>query len=252
MRNKLNIISVDKVDSTNKFACKILQKGRPVEGTIINTQYQFAGKGQGENFWESEAGKNLTISIILYPDFIYAEEEFILNKAVSLAVYNFIMAYIKDEKVSIKWPNDIYVNKNKIAGILINNTIIGNRIDYSIIGIGININQTKFLSSAPNPVSLKNITGIDYNINNCIEKLYDFIEKAYIELKAKKFKKIRNNYLKHIFQYKTWNKYLYNNEIITAKIIGISQYGKLILEKKEASKNSIIECANKEIEYLLK
>lgn len=251
MSDKLNIISVEKVDSTNKFTYNLLQKQRPAEGTIIIAKNQYAGKGQGKNSWESKSGKNLTLSIILYPDFLYADQQFILNKAISIAIYNFIKTFIKDKEISIKWPNDIYADKKKIAGILINNTIIGNNINYSIIGLGININQQKFSSSAPNPVSLKNITGIDYDINECLKKLYDFIEKVYIQLKAGDFEEIRDNYLNKNFQYKIWNKYLYKNKIITAKIINISQYGKLILEKKEILKNSIIECANKKIKYLI-
>lgn len=150
------IKTIDSATSTNSYLSNIAtQLGH---GTVIITNNQTAGRGQRGNTWEAEPGKNITLSILLKPTEIEARCQFIISEIISVAVVNTLRKYINEpDRVSVKWPNDIYVDNKKICGILIENSIAGNHINYSIAGIGLNINQTKFNSDAPNPVSLINI-----------------------------------------------------------------------------------------------
>ena len=144
---------IDETDSTNRW---LKDHG---EGTmVVATDYQTAGKGCGSNAWESERGKNLTFSMLIHPDGIAAREQFRITEVVSVALCRTLQPYIYN-KVEIKWPNDIYVGDRKLCGILIENRLQGNVIVDCIIGIGLNVNQRVFLSDAPNPVSMYQLTG---------------------------------------------------------------------------------------------
>ena len=167
--------------STNTLLKELLAKGEWPEGErFLYTGFQTAGRGQAGNGWESEEGKNLLCSILLPP----RKDLFYLNVLVSVAVHKVIRSLLFErsgllslsEAVSIKWPNDIYYGDKKVAGILIENAIIGNEIKYSIAGIGLNVNQTTFLSSAPNPVSLKQISGKETDIDALMQALMTQIE----------------------------------------------------------------------------
>ena len=149
------IIHIDETDSTNKWL-KAHGRGK----MVVVAEYQTAGKGCGSNSWESERGKNLTFSILIHPETISAKDQFRITEWVSVALCCTLQHYIYN-KVEIKWPNDIYVDDRKICGILIENRLQGTVIKDSIIGIGLNVNQTKFTSDAPNPVSLKQLAGKD-------------------------------------------------------------------------------------------
>lgn len=149
-------------------------------GTVVYTYRQTAGRGQKGNSWESEDGKNLAFSFLLKSPTIEPGRQFFISEAVSLAVVDMLSQYAP-EGICVKWPNDIYFRDRKICGILIENTLSGSHIAHSVIGVGININQEQFFSDAPNPVSLKNITSEDYDlerllreVNERIERLTDF------------------------------------------------------------------------------
>nr|MCD4773910.1 biotin--[acetyl-CoA-carboxylase] ligase [Bacteroidales bacterium] len=226
------IIELENIDSTNNYVLRLLEKSKKFdEGTIIAAHSQYAGKGQDKNFWESEAGMNLTLSIILQPKFLKIEKQFMLNKIVALSVYNFINSFGL-KKTSIKWPNDIYIGNKKVAGILINNTIRGNSYDYCVIGIGININQEKFISNAPNPISLKQISGKEYNLEECLNTLCLITENWYNKLKNEQIKFINTSYIEALYRYNKYYKYILRGKSIKAKITGISEYGRLILQTK--------------------
>ena len=167
--------------STNTLLKELLAKGEWPEGErFLYTAFQTAGRGQAGNGWESEEGKNLLCSILLPP----RKDLFYLNVLVSVAVHKVIRSLLFErsgllslsEAVSIKWPNDIYWQDKKIAGILIENAILGSEVAYSIAGIGLNVNQTTFLSSAPNPVSLKQISGKETDIDALMQALMAQIE----------------------------------------------------------------------------
>lgn len=164
---------IARTNSTNTLLKELIAKGQwPEAEKYIYAGYQTAGRGQTGNGWESEEGKNLLCSILLPP----RKNLFELNVVVSAAVQRTL-----GSGYTIKWPNDIYWQDKKIAGILIENAIIGNEVKYSIAGIGLNVNQTEWQSDAPNPVSLKQITGQTYNIDTLMQQLYAEIQKALTE-----------------------------------------------------------------------
>jgi len=242
------IIRLDSVTSTNVYLINLLKKGFLQEGTLVISDNQYAGKGLDKNVWESENGKNLTFSVILHPDFLPAEKQFMLTKAISLAVCRFIKMYIVDEHVKIKWPNDIYIENQKVAGILINNSIQGSQMIYSVVGIGININQTAFLSDAPNPVSLAIKNNKIYDLEDCLNQLCRCLDTFYYSLQTKKWKIIDREYLTGLYQYQLPKTYYYKEKEIQATITGVSAFGKLQLTIISGEK---IECDLKEIGFIV-
>ena len=160
-------MKVERTESTNTLLKELIASGQ--QPAFIYADYQTAGRGQTGNGWESEEGKNLLCSILLPP----RRNLFELNAIVAVAVRRLL-----GEGFTIKWPNDIYWGDKKIAGILIENAIIGNELRYSIAGIGLNVNQTEWRSDAPNPVSLKQLTGETYSIDEMMQELYAEVQKA--------------------------------------------------------------------------
>lgn len=148
------LLEFEKLPSTNTYAQHLLATGTPEEGSVIWALHQTEGRGQMGTTWESAADQNLTFSIILYPSFLQADEQFYLNKAVSTAIALVLQTYFPN-RVHIKWPNDIYVDGEKIAGMLVQNTLRGNQIQASILGIGLNVNVIQFSASIPNPTSMR-------------------------------------------------------------------------------------------------
>ena len=177
---------IARTNSTNSLMREMIAKGEWPEGVrYLYAGYQTAGRGQTGNGWESEEGKNLLCSVLVESQKIKDKRPFFLNVAVSVAVCLLVKTVFErsglcslSEAVSIKWPNDIYWQNRKVAGILIENAIIGNEVKYSIAGIGLNVNQTEWTSDAPNPVSLKQITGREYDIDALMQQLYAEIHKA--------------------------------------------------------------------------
>ena len=259
------IIKLDSVDSTNNYANKLLSSslnldnrtsvdsaepqagwGEVFDGTVVYALSQRAGRGQRGSGWESEPYKNLTFSIVIYPTFLSAEDQFMLSKVASLGIYDYVNSVTNNPEfnkfesgVKIKWPNDVNIGDAKVAGILIENSIRNNKIVSSIIGIGLNINQTRFGSDIPNPTSLKLISGKNLDLDICLSELCSCIEARYLQLKSGNKGEISNDYLKVLYRYKQMSIYEINGNPFTASITGISEQGKLILEKEDGA---IIEC----------
>jgi BirA family biotin operon repressor/biotin-[acetyl-CoA-carboxylase] ligase len=222
------IIKFETIESTNSYAYDLLKRETPPEGTIIWATEQTHGRGRHNNTWESEKGKNLTISLILYPAFINTEEQFLLSKAISLGIFDYLNEYVNN--VTIKWPNDIYVNNDKIAGILIENSICGNRFDHSIVGIGLNVNQVHFTSNAPNPASMKLQLGRDIDLDTCLHELTETIDIRYDMLRNKKFGRINTDYLSHLYLYKIFTSYKSKQDEFEARIIDVENNGLIVIE----------------------
>ena len=240
------IIHISETNSTNNYLKELLQTQNVDEGTVVWADFQSAGKGQRGNGWESEAGKNILFSIVLFPGFIKAGEQFILSQIVSLAVANCLQEYT--EGISIKWPNDIYWNDKKICGILLENTILEDNIGYSVAGIGININQENFRSDAPNPVSLKQITNRDYNLEEILKTLVDNINVYYQQIKIGKTDSLIKQYKESLFRKDGYH--LYNDGIsnFLARIQDVDSSGILILKTKEGEERHF---AFKEVKYII-
>ena len=231
--------------STNTYAASLLREQEVPEGTVVHTNYQSAGRGQGGNKWESEENKNLLISIILYPSMINPTDQFLISMAVSLGICDFLDQHTSS--ISIKWPNDIYVKNDKIAGILIENTIMGDQIENTIAGIGININQTEFASDAPNPVSLASLTGKQYDLNDCLIQLASDLDKRYKFLISGDFDLIRLDYISRLYRYKHWSKFRDVNGLFRGRILDVSDTGKLRVQNED---RIITEYAFREIDFI--
>lgn len=163
----MRILRYNTLKSTNSEAARIVAELK--HGDVVTTHEQTAGRGQRGNTWESEPGKNLTFTVFLRPPRWKAADSFLLSMVVSIAIVDSLNDVLEPETVKIKWPNDIYWRDLKLAGILIENSFNGPYIDHSIIGIGLNVNQTVFVSDAPNPVSMARITGIEYNLDSLLQ-----------------------------------------------------------------------------------
>lgn len=239
------IEQIEELDSTNSYASSLLTKKHPPEGTVISAKKQSKGRGQSTNVWESEWGKNLTFSIILYPSFVSVSQQFEISKAVSLGVADFLSMHV--DEVSIKWPNDIYVGKRKISGILMEYAIQKKIISSCIIGIGLNVNQEKFFSDAPNPVSLTQLTGKKYQMDDCLSELLDKINARYGELANGDFRKIDEDYEKSLYQKDRWASYSAKGNVFEGKIIGVDEYGLLMIEDRQ---KQILKFDYKEVSFL--
>ncbi len=158
---------VDTCPSTNSLL--LAHESELPHGAVVATRTQTAGRGQRGNSWEAEPGRNLTFSILLRPSTIEASRAFELSMIVATAIAHSLQPLLPNDSVQVKWPNDIYVGDSKICGILIENAFCGKNIDRSIVGIGINVNQHRFVSDAPNPVSLHQLTNRDHDLEPLLQ-----------------------------------------------------------------------------------
>lgn len=239
------LIFYNNIESTNTCASSLIQKESIPEGTIIYTNFQSAGRGQKGNRWESEDSKNLLFSIVLFPVMVAPEDQFIISMFVSLGLCDFLKTYIQACK--IKWPNDIYAGDDKIAGILIESSITGNSINNAIAGIGLNINQDHFPEYIPNPVSLKILTGKDYDTKLCLKQLAGWLDRWYKKLISDRRSEIRNEYTSSLYRLNEWHKFKTDNKTFSGKIVSVADSGRLQIEDRNSE---IHEFSFKEIEFI--
>jgi BirA family biotin operon repressor/biotin-[acetyl-CoA-carboxylase] ligase len=234
--------------STNEYLKQLLEKEELDEGTVVVADFQTAGRGQAHNSWESQAGKNLLFSLLLRPDFLEAEDFFAITEVVSLAVHEVLSVYLKDKaNLSIKWANDIYWKDKKIAGILIENSLLGNKIISSVIGIGLNVNQDEFTSDAPNPISMKDITGTQYALNEVLQKIQLAILRYYIVLMEDGFDAIHRRYLAVLYRREGFHNYEADGKTFSAVLVDVAKSGELKLEDKHFKQMTF---AFKEIKFV--
>lgn len=216
--------------STNDFAAQIIQLGENVfEGTVIVTDNQMAGRGQRGNTWEASVGENLTFSVIFKPNFLKASDQFQLNVAISLGVFDFLSEFI-DDGLTVKWSNDIYHENQKMGGILIENTLQGYHIGYSVVGIGLNINQTQFGNLRA--TSLRNVTKNPqkYDLSELLKKLLESLEKNYLQIKNNNYESLKMRYLTNLFRFQEYYYFRKNGQQFLGKIVDIDETGKLGIE----------------------
>jgi BirA family biotin operon repressor/biotin-[acetyl-CoA-carboxylase] ligase len=223
-----NLIELDITDSTNEYSKKLIKKGPVEEGTVILADFQTKGKGQKDGYWESEKGKNLTFSIILYPNFLDIQKQFYLSMSISIGIVEFLSHL--SVKSKIKWPNDICINNKKVAGILIENSIKRNIISSSIIGIGINVNQTEFKSSAPNPTSLYLELNKTFDIKNTYHLLISYLNRWIKLLHNSHYKKIKSIYKKNLFLINKKACFTDINGKFDGRIIDVEESGILLIK----------------------
>lgn len=224
---------IARVNSTNIFANNLLSKSTPTEGTVIYTDHQYAGRGQIGSKWESAIGKNIIVSVILYPKFLPLSEQFKLNQVAALAIYDLLSQYIFPvDQLMVKWPNDIYVNNKKLGGILIENKLKGTLLTNTIIGVGLNINQSTFPENLPNPTSLIVETGQEQDVYEMIGLFCACLERRYLQLKAGQYDLLDSDYLQVLYGYREWRNFknTQTQQVFRGKITGISSGGKLHIQ----------------------
>ncbi|HMK04720.1 MAG TPA: biotin--[acetyl-CoA-carboxylase] ligase [Ferruginibacter sp.] len=218
---------LDTVDSTNNYAMGRVHAGMASHGMVWFAQEQTAGKGQRGKGWQTEPGKNIAMSLVLQPEKLNASQQFLLSAAVALACFEFFAGYAGDE-TKIKWPNDLYWRDRKAGGVLIENVFHGKQWKWAIAGIGININQTDFDGSLQNPVSLKQITGKEFNTVDLAKELYARLMKNIEEINAEAPEELLNNYNRNIYKLNKTVKLKKENTSFETVISGVSPQGRLL------------------------
>lgn len=208
----------------------------------IRTDYQTAGRGQAGNSWESEKGKNLLFSTLLRYEGILATKQWRLSMLVAVALWETLAKYLPQEQLRIKWPNDIYFGDKKLVGILIENSLVGQYVGYSIAGIGVNVNQAEWQSDAPNPISMKQITGKDYDVEELMKE-WIYSMKSW---ETRTIEAIKAMYMRYLYRRNGWHNYVEREVSVQptsiakkgidgtfrAELVGISEQGELILRKE--------------------
>jgi BirA family biotin operon repressor/biotin-[acetyl-CoA-carboxylase] ligase len=262
-----NLLILPECTSTNTLAAELSQAGEAAEGTVVITHHQTAGRGQRGNTWQSGKGLNLTLSIVLQPTFLSAIRQFQLNKAVALAVRDVVSKYT-DEAVCVKWPNDIMIGDKKVCGILIENQLTGDKLGRSIVGIGLNVNQSDFESPLASSVSLHSGKSID--LPQMFEELLQSLEWRYLQVRsqesgvrskesgarsqesgarnqesgarsqesgARSQETLDDDYLRALYRIHESHRYVVDSEEMKGIIRNVDQNGKLIVEINNSSRS---------------
>jgi BirA family biotin operon repressor/biotin-[acetyl-CoA-carboxylase] ligase len=212
----------------------------------IRTDFQTAGRGQAGNAWESEESKNLLFSALLRYEGILAAEQWRLSMLVAVALWDTLANYLSPEQLTIKWPNDIYFGDKKLVGILIENCLAGKYVGYTIAGIGVNVNQTRWLSNAPNPISMMEITGKQYDVERLMNEWISSMKSW--ELRTTE--EIKATYMQHLYRRNGWHEYVEREVSIAptaiaqkgiedaflAQIVNITELGELLLRLQNNEK----------------
>ena len=234
---------VKETDSTNDY----LRRYTPAddeEMTVVWTDFQQKGRGQGSNSWESEAGKNLTFSILIHPHDILARDQYIISMAVAVTMHRFLSRELSKE-VYIKWPNDIYVGDSKIGGILIENRLGGEHIKDCVIGIGLNVNQQVFTSDAPNPISMCQTEGREWDREEVLRELLD---EFVWQMEHFRIDKIREKYRSHLYRREGFYPYRDADGDFEAELVTVEDDGHLVLRDTSGRERRY---AFKEVTFLI-
>ena len=224
------VIHIDETDSTNRWL-RDYALSQPEGDYVVVSEYQTAGRGCGTNSWESERGKNLTFSLLIHPTEITADCQFRISEAVSLALCETLDGYVTDRQVSVKWPNDIYVDDCKICGMLIENRLRGRLMTDSIIGIGLNVNQREFFSDAPNPVSLVQLLGHEVALEPLLQAFLQKLEPM-LQMDPETLGKAYRN---RLYRREGEHEYRDGKGLFRAKLLNVLDDGRLVLLDTEGT-----------------
>ena len=237
------VIHIDETDSTNRWL-RDYALSQPEGDYVVVSEYQTAGRGCGTNSWESERGKNLTFSLLIHPTEITADCQFRISEAVSLALCETLDGYVTDRQVSVKWPNDIYVDDCKICGMLIENRLRGRLMTDSIIGIGLNVNQREFFSDAPNPVSLVQLLGHEVALEPLLQA---FLQKLELTLQMD-LETLGKAYRERLYRREGEHEYRDGKGLFRAKLLNVLDDGRLVLLDTEGTARIY---AFKEVQFVI-
>lgn len=199
-----NRIRLKAVASTNNYASELIRQHGISEGTLITAESQTAGRGQRLRPWHSQPGANILCTYVLQPRFLTINQQFLLNKAVALAVLDVVETLCPGSFLRIKWPNDILLEGRKLAGILLENTLQAGQIVRSLAGIGLNVNQTAFPPDLPFAHSLARELGTTLPLDSVQDRLSVQLEKYYLRLRRAEFSAIESAYDQHLFGIHQW------------------------------------------------
>ncbi|WP_294139891.1 biotin--[acetyl-CoA-carboxylase] ligase [uncultured Sanguibacteroides sp.] len=236
------ILEYDELESTNSEAARLGWKELE-DKMVILTYRQTQGKGQVGNHWESEPGKNISMTVVFKPEGLLAGEQFAVSMAVALGTHDFLSRYV--ENVFVKWPNDVYAGERKIAGILIEHAVLGREVAFSFCGIGLNVNQSRFLSDAPNPVSLVQLTGTEKNLTETLAELLSAIGRRYEQVYD--YDKLEKDFISVLYRREGVYRWKDEQGIFRASVLGINEYGQLLLRDTEGKERVY---GFKEVAYL--
>lgn len=244
MKTEVELIHLKETNSTNRYLRQLMQEKSLSKQVVVVADYQTKGLGQVGNYWESARGENLLFSLLLFPHEISLDSFFVLSQLVSLSIKQVLDKYT--DEITIKWPNDIYWKDKKIAGILIENDIASKEILQSIVGVGININQTDFQSDAPNPISLKQILHKEYEP---FDILYDFLtafQAMYLRFLHGEEKTLSTMYRQSLYRGEGYHPFEDEEGTFEARVSKVDSLGFLYLEDCEGRMRKY---AFKEVRY---
>lgn len=214
--------------STNTVALQFLSTGKVPEGTVFITDHQYSGRGQRGSVWTSEPYKNLTCSVILYPSFLAARKSFALNIITTLAIQQVIAPYVP-HGLTIKWPNDIYYQNQKLGGILIESLLKGKYSRAAVIGIGLNVNQESF--TWPTLTSLALVCKRTFSLRNLLADLLAALEINYTQLREQGIALLQAHYLKNLYWIDESHTFRAQRQTFQGIIRGIDAVGRLVVEQ---------------------
>ena len=229
------VIRLDAVESTNDYLGGYVQDEAQADGlTVVVADYQSAGRGSGTNKWESERGRNLLFSVLVRPSSLHAGQVYSISEVSALALLRTLAEY--SDGFSIKWPNDIYWRDGKIAGMLIENDLSGKFVSRSVVGIGLNVNQTEFLSDAPNPVSLAQILGRDTDRDRVLDTFLSHLESLLAMMEAGEYATIHSLYMERLYRRVGMFGYEDADGAFEAEIEDVEPSGRLVLRLADGTR----------------
>ena len=246
------LIVLEETDSTSRYLTQLCSD-RPesvAPFTCVCAEYQTAGKGQRGNSWESERGKNLLFSFVLYPTALPARRQFILSQIVSLAIKEELSRW--SDEVSIKWPTDIYWRNRKLCGILIEHELSGACLSRTICGVGVNVNQELFVSDAPNPGSLKQFSGREHNRHELLVHILERIALYYQRLQTEDLEsysaEISARYARSLYRRSGYHAYRDVHGEFLARLLRVETDGRFVLEDEDGRERGYLF---KEVQYVI-
>lgn len=241
----MHIVKVDATESTNTFLKEMCRKKHLENFTVVITDEQTKGRGQMHASWQSEKGKNLTFSVLIRFLNLKIDRQFYISKIISLSVYE-VLSDLLPTRISVKWPNDILSAHQKLCGVLIENSVKKTQVNYSIVGIGLNVNQQEF-KNLPKATSMNLVANTTFDLDDVLLKLIESIKKHVAILDSDNYQLIDSLYLNQLYKFNKPSMYKDSTGSFMGKIVGVSLQGKLQIE---LDNETVEEFDLKEIQFL--
>ncbi len=228
----MEIITLDATTSTNEY----LLSQNTQDNLCVVTDYQSAGKGMGTNVWESERGKNLLFSLLVHPLWLGIQKQYLMSMVQAVSLWEALSDYVENPTLlTIKWPNDIYYKDCKLSGTRIDLNLQGMKIQDMVIGTGVNVNQLQFTGTAPNPVSLSQISGLTYSLSQILSSIIDAFERNYALLRSGAEQYIIRCYHEHLYRRVGMYRYRDIHGEFQAEMVGVASNGILTLRRADGT-----------------